>query len=102
MPKGGGKGDKEMDGDWKDHDIKEEEEVGASERAEEPSGGTSSEVNGDGISNGDEQVNRQIGNISISGQDGQPAPNQPPAGLTDLSTIDWSYLDPQGQIQGGL
>ncbi|KIY45231.1 hypothetical protein FISHEDRAFT_8818, partial [Fistulina hepatica ATCC 64428] len=24
----------------------------------------------------------------------------PPPGLVDLSTIEWSYLDPQGQIQG--
>ncbi|PIL30875.1 hypothetical protein GSI_07044 [Ganoderma sinense ZZ0214-1] len=102
VPKGGGKGDKETDGETKDLDIKEEEEdaIRASEQAKEPAGGTSGGVNGEGTSNGVEQVNGQLGNVSISGQDGQPAQNQPPPGLADLSTIDWSYLDPQGQIQG--
>ncbi len=104
VPKGGGRGDKETDGDLKDPDIKEEEEdaVRASEQAKQSSGGTPSGVNGDGTSNGVEQVNGQIGNTSISGQGRQPGPHQPPPGLADLSTIDWSYLDPQGQIQGGL
>lgn len=100
VPKGGGKGDKETDGDSKDTDIKEEEEeaIRASEQAREPSGG----VNGEGTSNGVEQVSGQLGNMSISGQDEQPAQNQPPPGLADLSSIDWSYLDPQGQTQGRL
>ncbi|KAI1786298.1 hypothetical protein LXA43DRAFT_1034392 [Ganoderma leucocontextum] len=89
VPKGGGKGDKETDGDLKDPDIKEEEED-AIRASEQPNV----------TSNGVEQVNGQIGNMSISAQDGQPAPNQAPPGLADLSTIDWSYLDPQGQIQG--
>ena len=26
----------------------------------------------------------------------------PPPGIVDLSTVEWSYLDPQGQVQGGL
>ena len=29
-----------------------------------------------------------------------PLPSAPPPGLTDLASIEWSYLDPQGQIQG--
>ncbi|TFK57684.1 hypothetical protein OE88DRAFT_1651547 [Heliocybe sulcata] len=29
-----------------------------------------------------------------------PAPGAPPPGLTDLASIEWSYLDPQGQVQG--
>lgn len=28
------------------------------------------------------------------------APTGPPPGIVDLSTIEWSYLDPQGQVQG--
>ena len=29
------------------------------------------------------------------------APAGPPPGIVDLSTVEWSYLDPQGQVQGG-
>ena len=29
-----------------------------------------------------------------------PIPSGPPPGLTDPASIDWSYLDPQGQVQG--
>ncbi|GJE87887.1 GYF domain-containing protein [Phanerochaete sordida] len=28
------------------------------------------------------------------------APAGPPPGITDLSTVEWSYLDPQGHVQG--
>lgn len=35
---------------------------------------------------------------------GQPTPDPitsgPPPGLVDLASVEWSYLDPQGQIQG--
>jgi PERQ amino acid-rich with GYF domain-containing protein len=27
---------------------------------------------------------------------------RPPSGIPDLASIDWSYLDPQGQVQGKL
>ena len=104
VPKGGGKGDKETDGDSKGPNIKEEEEdvLRASEQAKDPSGGASNPVTGNRNLNGVEQVNEQLGNMSISGQqDGQPLPNQPPPGIGDLASVDWSYLDPQGQIQGG-
>lgn len=30
-----------------------------------------------------------------------PLPFVPPPGLTDPASIEWSYLDPQGQVQGG-
>ncbi|TBU26370.1 hypothetical protein BD311DRAFT_726243 [Dichomitus squalens] len=103
VPKVGGKSDKETDGDSKDPDIKEEEEdaLGASDQAKDPSGGTSHAVNGNGNPNGIERVNEQLGNVSISGQqDGQPQSNQPNPAIGDLSAIEWSYLDPQGNIQG--
>lgn len=29
-----------------------------------------------------------------------PPPSGPPPGLTDPTSIEWSYLDPQGQVQG--
>ncbi|KAF8559289.1 hypothetical protein OG21DRAFT_1480668 [Imleria badia] len=29
-----------------------------------------------------------------------PLPSPPPSGLTDPASIEWSYLDPQGQVQG--
>lgn len=29
-----------------------------------------------------------------------PLPSGPPPGLTDPASIEWSYLDPQGQVQG--
>ncbi|KAJ7293786.1 hypothetical protein C8J57DRAFT_1269996 [Mycena rebaudengoi] len=31
---------------------------------------------------------------------GPAAPNGPPPGIQDLASIQWSYLDPQGQLQG--
>ncbi|KAK7064621.1 GYF domain-containing protein [Favolaschia claudopus] len=37
-----------------------------------------------------------------NGSDPAPAPvqNGPPPGIQDLATVEWSYLDPQGQLQG--
>ncbi|KAJ7169427.1 hypothetical protein C8R46DRAFT_1264215 [Mycena filopes] len=32
---------------------------------------------------------------------GPAVPNGPPPGLQDLASVQWSYLDPQGQLQGG-
>lgn len=109
---GPGKSDREGDGEGKDPDIKEEEEdaLRASDHARETSGGSSSV--GQSVSGGEEagkavdQVNGQLGGMSISGQaDGPPpqgaAPNKPPPGLGNLSEVEWSYLDPQGQVQGG-
>jgi PERQ amino acid-rich with GYF domain-containing protein len=29
-----------------------------------------------------------------------PFPSGPPPGLTDPASVEWSYLDPQGQVQG--
>ena len=29
-----------------------------------------------------------------------PLPSGPPPGFTDPESIEWSYLDPQGQVQG--
>ncbi|KAJ7139677.1 hypothetical protein C8R44DRAFT_309565 [Mycena epipterygia] len=31
---------------------------------------------------------------------GTTAPNGPPPGIRDLASVQWSYLDPQGQLQG--
>jgi len=31
-----------------------------------------------------------------------PATLGPPPGITDLASVEWSYLDPQGQVQGKL
>ncbi|KAJ6604179.1 hypothetical protein DFH09DRAFT_300736 [Mycena vulgaris] len=31
---------------------------------------------------------------------GTTAPNGPPPGILDLASVQWSYLDPQGQLQG--
>ncbi|KAJ7655269.1 hypothetical protein DFH06DRAFT_496661 [Mycena polygramma] len=35
-----------------------------------------------------------------SGLGGSVVPNGPPPGILDLASVQWSYLDPQGQLQG--
>ncbi|KAI0367506.1 hypothetical protein BV20DRAFT_970473 [Pilatotrama ljubarskyi] len=104
------KGDKEGEGDTKGPDLKEEDELHAQEgKTGGPGGGTSSEAkhpNGSSNPNATSvnQVNGQLEQLSINGQgDNQPSaagnPNKPP-GLGDLSSVEWSYLDPQGNVQG--
>ncbi|KAI0757426.1 hypothetical protein C8Q80DRAFT_1091984 [Daedaleopsis nitida] len=106
----GNKSDKEPDGENKGSEIKEEEEDALRDAdAKASSGGTS---NGDskltngvgGMSNPStvEPVTGQLGNLSMSrqGDDLRDTTNKPPLGPGDLSSVDWSYLDPQGQIQG--
>lgn len=46
----------------------------------------------------------QNGGSHNSHSNGQPTPDPitsgPPPGLMDLTSVEWSYLDPQGQVQG--
>lgn len=54
-------------------------------------------------------LNTQPGDVNAGDVNaGNPAPHSPvesapagpPPGIMDLSTVEWSYLDPQGQVQG--
>lgn len=58
-----------------------------------------------------ESVNQGIAGMSLETQNlpnsnsrilstTNPHPSGPPPGLTDPASIEWSYLDPQGQVQG--
>ncbi|KAH9927459.1 uncharacterized protein BXZ73DRAFT_90731 [Epithele typhae] len=97
------KSEKEGDGEPKDPHIKEEEEEPPlpSERSRETTGSSTGQpLNGNvGANKATEQINGQVQETSISGQSatGAPAPPKPPA---DLSKVEWSYLDPQGRLQG--
>ncbi|EGO02779.1 hypothetical protein SERLA73DRAFT_119817 [Serpula lacrymans var. lacrymans S7.3] len=44
--------------------------------------------------------NVQAGQQIASGMTTSISPAGPPPGLPDVSTVEWSYLDPQGQVQG--
>ena len=94
---------------------KEEEEdaLRASDHTRETSGNSNGKASsragsgpgGEERDKGVSQVNGQLGGTSASGEAaGQPgqdtAANNPPPGLGNLADIEWSYLDPQGQIQG--
>ncbi|RPD81564.1 hypothetical protein L226DRAFT_548817 [Lentinus tigrinus ALCF2SS1-7] len=97
--------DKETDGENKGPDIKEEEEdaLRASEHGRELSSNSNLE-NGATGGNGVDQVNGQLSGLSTPGQGdsagGSSGTGGPPPGLADLASIEWSYLDPQGNIQG--
>ncbi|KAI0358935.1 hypothetical protein OH77DRAFT_1448163 [Trametes cingulata] len=104
------KGDKEGEGDAKGPDLKEEDELHAQEgKTGGPGGGTPSEAkhtNGSSNPNATpaDRLNGQLEQLSINTQgDSQTStagnPNKPP-GLGDLSSVEWSYLDPQGNVQG--
>ncbi len=95
--------DKDTDGENKGPDFKEEEEdaLRASEHGRESSASSKVE-NGTIGANGVGHSNGQPGGSSISGQgDSADGAGRPPPGLADLSNVEWSYLDPQGQLQGG-
>ncbi|KAI0651428.1 hypothetical protein C8Q79DRAFT_899047 [Trametes meyenii] len=107
--------DKEGGGDGRGPDIKEQEEdalhASGAQKNDESSGGTSTgaaTANGGGGENSNpatSQLNGQLSKLSINGQQDNPpatATNQsePPPGLVDLSNVEWSYLDPQGNVQG--
>ena len=98
--------DKETDGENKGPDIKEEEEdtLHASEHRREPSSNSKSE-NGATSSSEVDPVQGSLSSLSIAGSgdgaSGSSGTGGPPPGLTDLASVEWSYLDPQGQIQGG-
>jgi PERQ amino acid-rich with GYF domain-containing protein len=47
---------------------------------------------------GDGSPHVQNGSDSV----GSAVPNGPPPGIRDLASVQWSYLDPQGQLQGQL
>ncbi|KAG6381373.1 acetyl-coenzyme A transporter 1-domain-containing protein [Boletus reticuloceps] len=46
-----------------------------------------------------ETLNQPNANPRVSSTT-NPLPSGPPPGLTDPASIEWSYLDPQGQVQG--
>ena len=112
VPKlGGGKIEREGEGEGKDPDIKEEAEEDAADHARETSGGSAGGQPVSGGGGGEagkavDQLNGHMGNMAISGQtEGQqPAqtatPSKPPPGPGNLSEVEWSYLDPQGKVQG--
>ncbi|KAI9059585.1 hypothetical protein FKP32DRAFT_1668552 [Trametes sanguinea] len=107
------KSDKEGEGDAKGPENKEQGDA-----ARDPQnggaeiGGGSANVNkatngaGDAnVSTAANQLDGQLSKLSINGQpetNPQPAvdASKPPPGLGDLASIEWSYLDPQGNVQG--
>lgn len=108
VPKVGG-GANRSDGENKGPDIKEEEEdtTGTRQRGQDSSGGSANPKveNGTSHTNTTDQLNGQLSSMSLSSQGdsqaGTAAPNKAPPGPGDLAEIEWSYLDPQGQTQGG-
>lgn len=46
-------------------------------------------------------LSQNMGNLSLSSTPSEPPTGSSPA-LPDLASIEWSYLDPQGNIQGAL
>lgn len=102
-------GDQAPDG--KAPEIREEEEDGnhepRKENGDEPdslSGGSSSKTISDGAAfQDDPNISTNMSHLSLDTYN-QPAQEQmgngPPPGITDLTSIEWSYKDPQGQIQG--
>ncbi|KAI0638961.1 hypothetical protein C8Q77DRAFT_1078578 [Trametes polyzona] len=106
---GQNKGDKEGDGDGRGNDIKEQEEealhaANAAQKNGESGGGTKPNDNNNNNTTAN-RLNGQLEKLSINGLgDSQPPaavnPNQPPPGLGDLSSVEWSYVDPQGNVQG--
>ncbi|EEB88143.1 hypothetical protein MPER_14184, partial [Moniliophthora perniciosa FA553] len=56
---------------------------------------------------GSENIDTGMAHLSVEPNSSQSATNSPgvaaappPPGLADLGSIEWSYLDPQGQVQG--
>lgn len=94
--------------DLKGPDIKEEDEDAARQAERNGSTGTNPGVarldapatNGDGTDNTDEihGVNTGAATLNLGDTTGG-VPSNPP-GLADLANIEWSYLDPQGNVQG--
>ncbi|KAI0662392.1 hypothetical protein C8Q70DRAFT_557263 [Cubamyces menziesii] len=105
------KPDKEDVGDTKGLESKEQDEPSRDpQKNGGPGGGTSSEagtVNGTGdggSATAANQLNGGLEKLSIGGQPNNTAPapsnTSKPPGLEDLSSVEWSYLDPQGNVQG--
>ncbi|KAJ7596763.1 hypothetical protein C8J56DRAFT_1021249 [Mycena floridula] len=46
-----------------------------------------------------QNLDRGLANLHIT-PNGQPIASGPPPGIVDLASVEWSYLDPQGTIQG--
>lgn len=95
--------------DGKAPEIREEEEDGNHELRkdngnEPPStpGESSSKAISDGIGFQDNNIRADMTQLSIDtyNQLSEPANNGPPPGIPDLASIEWSYKDPSGQIQG--
>ncbi|KAI8983348.1 hypothetical protein BD414DRAFT_490651 [Trametes punicea] len=110
---GQNKTEKEVDSETKGPDIKEQQEGTGREPQKngENAGGTSADanaVNGAGDATAATAAGRldgQLAKLSINGQADNSAsaavePSKPPPGLGDLSSVEWSYLDPQGNVQG--
>lgn len=101
--------------DLKGPDIKEKDEntvpkaeqngsTGADARAVLPdtpatNGGSNTAQSVHGASNGVASLNLGTSSDSTGVEGNGELPSKPP-GLTDLANIEWSYLDPQGNIQG--
>ncbi|KAH9850659.1 hypothetical protein C2E23DRAFT_929799 [Lenzites betulinus] len=107
---GQNKGEKDGE-DSKTLDIKEQEEeaLHASQGAHKDGGPGSATTTGPNITNNSDnpntvsQLNGQFEKLSTNGVGNPttPAGNvQAPPGLIDVSSVQWSYLDPQGNIQG--
>lgn len=100
--------------DGKDSDIKEEDEDRLEERLDSAQNdvlvipASQQDVSGDGSRLLDMQpVDRNSANSSIAGRNIPETSNtatmdlaSAPPGIPDLASVEWSYLDPQGQVQG--
>ncbi|OSD05784.1 hypothetical protein PYCCODRAFT_1405668 [Trametes coccinea BRFM310] len=104
------KSDKEGEGDAKGPENKEQGDAARDPQNDgaENGGGPTKTANGAGDANASTAANQldgQLSKLSINGQpDTNPQPavdaSKPPPGLGDLASIEWSYLDPQGNVQG--
>ena len=106
---GANKSDREGDGDGRDSEIKEEEED-MHDHTRETSGGTTSTGGGSTSVSEDaskvvDQTSQPNGGTSIprlgNDQATQDAPSKALPSQGNLAEVEWSYLDPQGQVQGG-
>ncbi|CDO70929.1 hypothetical protein BN946_scf184829.g37 [Trametes cinnabarina] len=110
---GTNKPDKEGEGNAKGPDNKEagdtarDPQNGSGEAAREArAGAPAANDAGDAkAATAADRLNGQLSKLSVNGQpDTNPQPvvdaTKPPPGLGDLSSIEWSYLDPQGNVQG--
>ncbi|KAL0950663.1 hypothetical protein HGRIS_007448 [Hohenbuehelia grisea] len=107
-------GTRDENSDARAREIREEDEDGkggmrdssggaAPQRDEPVNSETSSTGDSVGVSDTNAAGNK-LGSLSQSGTEpGAPAPlaaTQPHPAITDLASVEWSYLDPQGQVQG--